>query len=321
MIYILKYNPATGLEKADHIVPELLKIGPEDLLWVDLEEPTSEEAEVLKTYFEFHPLSIEDTLVEIQYPKLDLYPNYVFLVLHGINYQTTTKEFTTAEIDVFLGPRYLVTHHSHHMRSVEEMRDRILRDGRVMQMGLDLVAQGILDKVVDHYFPELEKLEDRIQEVEEEIFVEPRRETLNRIIRLKREVMHLKRIVFPQREVFNRLSRDEISYIRPSTRLYFRDTYDSLFRMTDVADNYRDILTGLLDAYISSVSNSVNEVMKVLTIISTVCIPMTVVAGIFGMNFHYMPQLGWRWGYYGSLITMGVIGSAMFLYFRKKKWV
>jgi len=322
MIYILKYSPTAGLLHDDRISPELLKIEPDELLWVDLENPTPEEADVLKDYFQLHPLAVEDTLIEIQYPKLDVYPEYIFLVLHGINYMRDTKEFTTAEIDVFLGKQFLITHHDHRMRSVRDMRQRILQDPQLMRTGLDTVIQGILDKVVDHYFPELEKLEDRIEEVEDEIFAAAQDpETLNRILRLKRDLMHLKRIVFPQREVFNRLSRDEILYIKPSTRLYFRDTYDSLFRMTDIADNYRDLLTGFLDIYMSAASNRLNETMKFLTVISTICIPMTVVAGIYGMNFRFMPEIDWKYGYFFSLFLMLGIGLGMFFFFRKKGWI
>jgi len=322
MIYILKYSPTAGLLHDDRISPDLLKIEPDELLWVDLENPTPEEADVLRDYFQLHPLAVEDTLIEIQYPKLDVYPEYIFLVLHGINYMRDTREFTTAEIDVFLGKQFLITHHDHRMRSVRDMRQRILQDPHLMRTGLDTVIQGILDKVVDHYFPELEKLEDRIEEAEDEIFASAQdRETLNRILRLKRDLMHLKRIVFPQREVFNRLSRDEIPYIRPSTRLYFRDTYDSLFRMTDIADNYRDLLTGFLDIYMSAASNRLNETMKFLTVISTICIPMTVVAGIYGMNFRFMPEIDWKYGYFFSLFLMLGIGLGMFIFFRKKGWI
>ncbi len=322
MIYILKYSPTAGLLHDDRIAPDLLKVEQDELLWVDLENPTPEEADVLRDYFQLHPLAVEDTLIEIQYPKLDVYPEYIFLVLHGINYMRDTREFTTAEIDVFLGKQFLITHHDHRMRSVRDMRQRILQDPQLMRIGLDVVIQGILDKVVDHYFPELEKLEDRIEEAEDEIFSAAQdRETLNRILRLKRDLMHLKRIVFPQREVFNRLSRDEIPYIRPSTRLYFRDTYDSLFRMTDIADNYRDLLTGFLDIYMSAASNRLNETMKFLTVISTICIPMTVVTGIYGMNFRFLPEVDWKYGYFFALGLMLGIGFGMFYFFRKKGWI
>jgi magnesium transporter len=322
MIYILKYSADEGLLHDDRLAPELMEIGPSDLLWVDLENPTPEEAEVLKKYFTLHPLAVEDTLIDIQYPKMDVYPDYIFLVLHGINYMKDTEEFTTAEIDIFLGKQFLITHHDHRMRSVRDMRQRILQDPQLMALGLDTTIQSILDKVVDHYFPELEKLEDRIQEVEEEIFSpDMGRESLNKILGLKRDLMHLKRIVFPQREVFNRLSRDELAVIKPSTRLYFRDTYDSLFRMADIADSYRDLLTGFLDIYMSSISNRLNETMKVLTVISTICIPMTVVAGIYGMNFRAMPEIDWRYGYFFALGLMLAIGLAMFLFFKRKNWI
>lgn len=321
MIHILKYSPASGLIRATEVQPELFHFSPGDLLWLDLESPTPEEEAVLRDHFQLHPLALEDTFVEVQYPKIDIYSDYAFLVLHGINYLAATKEFTTAEIDIFLSDQFLITYHDHRMRSVNMMKERIQNEPQILQAGLDRLAYSILDRMVDNYFPELEKLEDRIEELEEEIFSQPSRESLNRIFTLKRDLMHLKRIVYPQREVFNRLSRDEIPWIRPATRVYFRDTYDSLFRMTDTADAYRDLLTGLLDAYLSSVSNDLNEVMKVLTLIATICIPMTVVAGVYGMNFRYMPELEWRYGYFFALGLMLIVALGMFWFFRRKRWV
>ncbi len=321
MIHIIKYDSGKKLIYRDRLAPELMTLGPGDLLWLDLEDPTPEEAEVLKTHFKFHPLTIEDTLIDVQYPKLDFYPDYVFIVLHGINYLASTREFTTAEIDVFLSAQFLVTHHDHRMRSVRSVRERILQDPQTMDQGLDFVLHSLLDRMVDNYFPELEKMEDRIEELEGEIFGTPGRESLLRIFDLKREILHLKRIVYPQREVFHRLSRDEIVFIRPSTRLYFRDIYDSLFRMTDTADSYRDLLSGLLDAYLSSVSNSLNEVMKVLTMISTIFIPLSFVAGVYGMNFNNMPELEWKYGYYLVIGIMSAVAFIMIWFFRRKQWL
>lgn len=321
MINIFKYNAQKGFVHEQRVAPEALSLAEGDFLWLDLEDPTDEEAEILRTSFRFHPLAVEDALVDNQYPKVDIYPDYLFLVVHGINYQAATRRFTTAEIDVFLGRQFLITHHSHAMRSVRVMMERIRKEPPILAQGLDVVLQAILDRMVDNYFPELERLDDRIEQVEQEVFEKPERETLARILTLKREVLHVKRIVYPQREVFNRLSRDELPWIRASTRLYFRDTYDSLFRMAETADSYRDLLSGLLDAYLSSVSNNLNQVMKVLTVIATICIPMTVVAGIYGMNFERMPELEWPYGYPFALGLMALIGVAMLVYFRRKKWI
>lgn len=321
MITILKHNPTRGLERSDHPDPALLSLAPNEHLWVDLEEPTPEEEKVLNTAFRFHPLSVEDALTEIEYPKLDVYDEYAFLVLHGIDYLIKSEKFSTAEVNIFLGKNFVVTFHRHRMRSVHYAQDRILNDPTTLTRGVDMLLHLILDRMVDNYFPDIEKLEDRIQALEEEVFTAPGKEALAKILKLKRDVLHFKRIVYPQREVFNRLSRDELAVVQPATRMYFRDIYDNLFRMTDVADSYRDLLSGILEAYLSSVSNRLNEVMKALTIVLAIFTPLTVISGIYGMNFAHLPLAGSPYGFYVSVVAMVLISLGMLAFFKHKNWI
>jgi magnesium transporter len=297
-----------------------LSAATEEMLWIDLENPTQEEAAILSDVFHFHPLAIEDCLGEVQYPKLDIYENCIFLVLHGINWQTKTEQFATAQVGIFLGRNFLVTHHQHKMRSVLMAMDRCKSDKHPFVSGMDFLLYLILDRMVDHYFPELEELEDKLESLENEVLANPDEKTLQKIFQIKRETLHLKRIVFPQREVFNRLSRDEIAYIKPATRLYFRDIYDNLFRMADIADSYRDLISSTLEAYLSSVSNRLNQIMKVLTVFSVVALPLAIGTGIFGMSFEHLPGRTYPHAFAVSMVCMVLVSLVMLLYFRIKKW-
>lgn len=320
MIHIFKYTASKEFIHSTDYDPALCKSGADDWVWVDLEEPTPEEEKIFKEGFDFHPLAIEDCLVDIQYPKIDIYQGYLYIVLHGINYLAQSKNFVTAEVDIFLGKNFLVTHHYHKMRSARILRERVEKEPSYMERGPDVLMYTILDKMVDNYFPDLEKLEDRIEEIEDAVFQAPQRSHLQDIFGIKKDVLYLKRIFYPQREVFNRLSRDEFEYIQRSTRLYFRDIYDNISQMTEIADSYRDALSGLIDGYLSSVSHNLNQVMKLLTMITTIFVPLTFIVGVYGMNFEHMPELRWRYGYFAILALTLLTGAAMFAWFRKKGW-
>lgn len=320
MITSFKLLPTGELKKSEGIDCAFCELQPDELLWVDLEVPTKEEEKILTDCFHFHPLAVEDCLSPSQFPKIDVYDSYIFVVAHGINYLAKTEEFTTAEVNIFLGKNLLVTFHDHRMRSVHAAFDRVSGDPNFLRQGLDMLLHLILDRMTDNFFPDLQDLEQRMDELETEVFSRPTQVTLNRIFVLKRDVLRLKRIVFPQREVFNRLSRDELWVIKPSTRIYFRDIYDNLFRMADIADSYRDLLSGLLDAYLSSVSNQLNRVMKILTVLTTVMIPMTVVSGIFGMNFQRIPFGSSPYGFHLSIGLMLLISLGMLAIFKRVKW-
>ena len=298
------------------------RIGDEkhDLIWIDFEKPTPDETDYLSNYFNFHPLAVEDCVAETPLPKVDDFGVYLFLVLHGSRMLTEGRSATN-EVNVFLGSNYLVTYHDRASRSIAEARDRCLKNLPSIARGADFLLHEILDRMVDHYFPVLEQLEMAMEEVEVEVFSHPRKETLNRIVMLKKEVMLLRRVILPQQEIFNRLSRDNFAVISAKATTYYRDIYDHLASISDLAEAYRDQLSGTLDAYLSVVSNRLNEIMKVLTMFTATLMPLTLITGIYGMNFSNMPELHTRHGYVAVLGGMGVIAIGLVIYFRKKKWL
>jgi magnesium transporter len=320
MLGIIAYSKEEGYRYFDH--PEILSALLEDkrsLIWVDLEAATEQESTLLSRYFNFHPLAIEDCISETLLPKVDDFGDYLFLVLHGA--RVSEKGLSTMEINFFLGPTYLVTYHDEPSRSINNAKDRCHKNSLSITRGVDFLLHEILDGMVDNYFPVLDHLDEAVDQVEEEVFKRPEQGTLNKIFNLKKEVMHLRRVTGPQREILNRLSRDPFPVISPKAAIYFRDVYDHLARISDLSESYRDLVSGALEAYLSVISNRLNEIMKVLTIFTATLMPLTVITGIYGMNFQNMPELQSRYGYYGILGIMALIAAAMLLYFRKKKWL
>lgn len=321
MISILVYSEEEGhrlLHQAEPL-PALLA-DKRNWVWVDLEAATPEESEILSREFHFHPLAIEDCISETPLPKVDDYGDYIFLVLHGSR-PMADHAFVTAEMNFFLGPRYLVSYHDEPSRSISKTKERCVREGPSITRGVDFLLHEILDGMVDNYFPVLDQFDSRIDQIEEEVFARPDRETLNKIFSLKKEVMHLRRVASPQREILNRLSRDPFPVISSKAAVYFRDVYDHLARITDLAESYRDLVTSALDAYLSVVSNRLNEIMKLLTVFTATLMPLTVLTGIYGMNFQNMPELHSRYGYFIVLGVMALTSIGMLLFFRKKKWL
>ncbi len=321
MITVFAYSKEAEyryFDRADTL-PELLA-DKQNLVWLDLEKATPEEASLLSTCFNFHPLAIEDCITETLLPKIDNFGDYLFLVLHG-SLATADQEFATAEINFFLGRNYLVTYHDEPSRSVNRTKERCLKKGPPMTLGADFLLHDILDGMVDHYFPVLDRFDQAVDRVEEKVFSNPSKEILNEIISLKKEVMALRRVTGPQREILNRLSRDKFRVVSSKAAVYYRDVYDHLVRITDLAESYRDIISGVLEAYLSQISNRLNEIMKVLTIFTATMMPLTLITGIYGMNFEHMPELQSRYGYFAVLGTMLALGVGMFWYFRRKKWL
>ncbi len=292
------------------------------LHWIDLEDPTVKEASVLEDPFHFHPLAIEDCLSEVHHPKADDYESYLFFIVHGIRFDAPTDQFITRELDIFLGPSYLVTHHRGPMRSITAARDQCGKGMQAaMPKGVDFLIHQIMDQMFEHYFPNLDAIEDKIQLVQVEVFENPTRETLDRIFTLKRDVMALRRICTPQREIIHRLSRGEFKVISPKAAIYFRDIYDNLYRIVDASFSYQDLMQGTLDAYLSAVNNRLNETMKRLTAMAAILASLTVITGLYGMNFDHMPELKWRFGYVWALGLMLLVPTALVLWFRKKDWI
>jgi len=294
----------------------------EGLLWVDTEDVTNEDAELLSNVFGFHPLTVADCISKnIHQPKIDDFDSYLFVIVHGINYHIESEVVETTELALFLGKNYVVTSHDVPMRSVSSMLDRVRKDGRPMRRGVDFLIHDLIDALVDNIMPTIDEMNDQSATIEAEALHEPKRETLMSILQLKRSILALTRVILPQREIINGLSRGEYALISERARIYYRNIYDHLLRIEMLTYNLRDMVESALSTYLSSVSNRMNEVMKVLTLIATIFIPLTFITGIYGMNFANMPELEWRYGYFIILIVMAVIGISLVVYFRRKSWL
>lgn len=271
--------------------------------------------------FEIHPLTLENILNTNQRPKLDEFTDSLFLEMNMLTWQADTKEIITEQLSVLVKKGVLITFQEVDGDVFENLRQNI-RDGnqRVNRTGSDYLMYAILDAVVDHYFIVLENLSDTIEDLEDAITRHPDPAMLKSIHHFKRDLLFLRKSVWPLRELVNGLARVTSPLICPETMIYLRDVYDHSIQIMDIVETFRDMVSGILDIYLSSVSNQMNEVMKVLTIISTLFIPLTFITGLYGMNFENMPELRWEWGYFGVLGIMGVLLILMILYFRRKKW-
>jgi magnesium transporter len=278
--------------------------------------------EQLGRHFDLHQLILEDILNTIQRPKAEDLGSYIFIVLKMLSYNEQTQAIQSEQVSMVLGENFVISFQENIGDVFEQIRERLRNGkGRVRKMGADYLVYTLLDAIVDSYFTILEKLGDKIEGLEEALVRDPSDKTLRQIHILKRELIGLRRSVWPLREVIGGIERSESALIRESTGMYFRDVYDHTIQVIDTVENYRDMVSGMLDIYLSSISNRMNAVMKVLTIIATIFIPLTFIAGIYGMNFKYMPELEWRFGYAAVLIIMLIVAAIMLIYFRKKKWL
>ena len=293
---------------------------PQRIVWVDVSDPTSQDFDDLAKEFGFHPLSIEDCRNEHQRPKVEEFQGYYFIVLYEAEL-VMGKHLELRELNIFLGKNYLVTVHSQPIRAIE-IAERLWREWTdLAARGTGLLAYLLTDSIVDDYMPLLDALSDRMDELEDQIFVDFRPEALQEIFRIKKELLFMRRSVAPLRDVFNTMLRREQPIFSRETLVYFQDVFDHIIRVADTIDTLRDMLGATMDAYLSVAGNRMNVIMKRLTSISTILMSVTLVAGIYGMNFDYMPELKWRFGYTGALVSMVVIGVAIYAYFRKIKWL
>jgi magnesium transporter len=300
-------------------ISELCAISP-NIVWVDVADPTSEDFDELAKEFGFHPLSIEDCRNEHQRPKVEEFQGYYFIVLYEAEL-VLGRRLELRELNIFLGKNFLVTVHSQPIRAVE-IAERLWREWTdLAERGTGLLAYLLIDTIVDNYMPLLDALSDRMDELEDQIFVDFKAEALEEIFRIKKELLFLRRSVTPLRDVFNTLLRREQQIFSRETHVYFQDVFDHLIRVADTIDTLRDLLSATMDAYLSVSGNRMNMIMKRLTVISTILMSVTLIAGIYGMNFDFMPELKWRFGYVGALGSMLAIGIAIYLYFRKIKWL
>jgi magnesium transporter len=291
-------------------------------VWVDLSSPTPDEARVLSDVFHFHELSIEDAVAEIHHPKIESYGEYLYLILHGIDFKAREHAFRTQEVDFFLGPRYLVTYHSGSSRSIGRITEICSRNERVLGEGPSALLYRIIDTMVDNYRPETEKLSHRLDALEKEVFQRPKETLVRRILDFKRDIASLRRVVMPQRDVVGRLARREFPQISEPLSYRFRDVHDHLIRLADEAIYFQDRVSSLLDAHLSNVSNQLNGVMKVLTIISTIFMPLTVLTGMYGMNVG-LPHLpgGDAAQFWWIAAIMASVCIVMLTFFKRRGWL
>ncbi len=273
-------------------------------------------------HFELHPLIREDIMNTEQRPKMEDFERYIYIVLKMLYYDEKENETKIEQVSLILSENFVISFQEMEGDIFDPIRERIRNGkGRIRKLGADYLAYALLDAIVDKYFLILERLGERIERMEEELVNNPKPEILHEIHRLKREMIFLRKSVWPLREVINGLERGESPLIQESSRIYLKDVYDHTIQVIDTVETFRDMLSGMHDTYLSVVSNRMNEVMKVLTIIATIFIPLTFIAGIYGMNFKFMPELEWRWAYFAVWIIIVVIGVLMVIFFRRKKWL
>ena len=278
--------------------------------------------EKIGKHFGLHSLVMEDILHTDQRPKMDDFEDYIFIVAKMLSFDQEKNDLKAEQLSLILGEHYVVTFQERVGDVFEPVRERLRKGkGRIRKMPPDYLAYALIDAVVDHYFIVLEKIGETVESLEEELVTNPTPETLQAIHHLKRELIFLRKSVWPLRELISGLERGEASLIQETTTVFLRDVYDHTIQVIDTVESLRDMVSGMLDVYLSSLSNRMNEVMKVLTIIATIFIPMTFIAGIYGMNFEIMPELKWPWGYPLVWCVILAIGIVMLGYFKKKKWL
>lgn len=319
----INYNELNFREKElDTFSKEELVSDETQITWIDIIGTNNVELlEHVGKEYSLHPLILEDIISSGQRPKLEDYGNYLFIVLKVV-YFDENKELVFDEVDIVLGTNFVLSFQEGGVDVFTSIKQRIKNSkGRIRRMEADYLAYALIDIIIDNNFIILEKFGETIEEIEERLVTNPSPEILNLIHQLKRELIFMRKSVWPLRELLSGLQRRESLLIKEGTLIYLRDVYDHTIQIIDTIESFRDMVSGMLDIYLSSLSNRMNEIMKVLTIIATIFIPLTFIVGIYGMNFLNMPELGWTWGYPLILIIMGIIGVVMIMYFKMKKWL
>jgi len=326
-VRVMAYGP-NELVEVDLLDPAEARqyVGKYPVTWINVDGLGDAEAiQVLGEVFGLHPLAQEDVLNIRHRPKLEEYSDHIFVMTRMAMLE---ESFGHEQISLFLGSNYVLTFQERSRDCLDPVRERIRQKrGQFIDQGPDYLAYAILDAVIDGYFPVLEEYGERLEALEEEILDRPRQDTILKVQAAKRDMLAVRRSIWPQREFLSKMVRDTCPLISERTRLYLRDSYDHAVRIMDLVDTYREISSGLTELYMSSVSNRMNDVMKVLTVIATIFIPLTFVAGIYGMNFNpdasplNMPELNWYWGYPAFWCVMAVIAGALLLFFRRRRWI
>lgn len=290
-------------------------------LWIDINNPDEKDMKLLQKDFKFHPLAIEDCLNKFERSKIDDYRDYYFIVIHSVKGLSKNRRIVYSQIYIFVCQNYIITIHFENVKPLDFVWNRIISGMNIKNEGIDFILYNILDSVTDDFFPLTDRIGENIDRIEDLILKNPGKKVEDEIILLKRNMLKFRRIISPQREVLNTLLRHDIPLISEKNRMYFMDVYDHILRIYDLIDSYHDLLSGSMDLYMTQISNRMNAVMKILTIITTIATPLSLITGIYGMNFKYMPpELDSRYGYYGVMLSMVAIVIVEIFYFKKKKW-
>jgi magnesium transporter len=293
------------------------------IMWIQIDGLHDIELiEKVGKHFNLHPLLLEDILNSDQRPKLEDYGDYLFIVFKMLSYDDNAGGVKSDQVALVLSDTYVLSFHENEKGIFNPIRERLQRpSGRIRNMGADYLVYALMDAIIDNYFTIFEKLGEHVESLEQEILYQPSTSSIHSVNFIKRELIFLRRTIWPLREVVAVLERRESRLIKPSTAVFLRDIYDHTIQIIENIESLRDILTGMLDIYLSSISVKTNDVIKVLTIIATIFIPLTFIVGIYGMNFHYMPELSWKMGYPAVMLFMFAVVAVMLYYFRKKKWI
>ena len=323
-IRIIDYNEEQVEEKEAKTIEECFPFKDKpNVTWINIDGIHQVDIiEKLGSYFGLHPLLLEDILNTEQRPKMEDFGDYIFFVLKMLYLGDNKEEMEAEQVSLILGSNFVISFQEREGDVFAPVRDRIRKHkGRIRKAGSDYLAYALLDAIVDNYFLILENVGEKIEDTEQRLAIKPDPETLMSIRELKKEMIFLRKSIWPLREVINGLDRSESPLIHESTNAYLRDVYDHTIQIIDTVESFRDMISGMLDIYLSSLSNKMNEVMKVLTIFASIFIPLTFIAGLYGMNFRFMPELEWQWGYFAVLFVMVLAGGSMLFYFRRKKWL
>lgn len=318
------YHPERGL-KIDLSPAAMAEAVKDDrsTLWIDVSDIDDSDIDLLTSVFNLHPLTIEDFIMPNARPKIEEFPDYMFLVVFSLQSTNGNKsgKIATTELDCCLGKNFLITFHTEVCSSIGVCKERVKKQSPMIMYGADMLLYSVLDSCIDNYFPILTEFDNTVDAMSDDLFKAPDQKTLKKIYYLKNDIMNLRRTVAPQADVMSLITRGTFRFIVPQNLIYFRNVYDNMVRFNDTMGALRDIITGAMEAYVSIISNRLNEVMKTLTIITTIMMPMTLVASIYGMNFKHMPELESKFGYPAVLVIMGMIMISMLIYFRRRKWL
>jgi magnesium transporter len=294
---------------------------PDTVLWLDIRDPDENDVALLQEEFGFHPLVVEDVIGQQQRPVIRAYNGYYFLVFYAAHYNRQLIDVKLQAISLFIGRNYLISVHNGYIQRIETTAQRWKEPYNGVESKIGSIVYALLDGIVDDYFPIMDTMGEQIDHIEERLFTRFREDRLPRILAMKRELLYLRRVVGPQRDIVNTLLRREVYATNEKDSIYYQDLHDHLMRVSDQIDVYRDLLSHVQETYLSQQSNRLNETVKVLTLSSIILMVDALIAGIYGMNFEYMPELSWRFGYPFAIGLMIIIDIGLFIYFRRRNWI